>query len=140
MSSYFCAMYIYESEQFDQYMSYMLEGFENPSAAMIGLIPEFIVFVNLVVSIVVHFFAILLLKTLKSSSISSVVKQILLVFAAFLFLAFCTITFIKLVNVYEGYLIPSLIPNVFWIGYGWIVLFTYFKSQRDLFDFPKRSV
>ena len=140
ISSYFCAAYIFESEQFDEYMYFMLKDYENASAAFLGLIPEFNVFVNFIVSIVVHLFAILLYEILKSSSINSVVKQILLAFATFLFLAFCTITFINLVNVYEGYLIPSLIPKVFWVGYGCILLFTYFKSQRDLFNFSKRSV
>lgn len=137
ISIYFCSAYIFESEQLEEYMYFMLKDYENASAAMLGLIPEFIVLVNLIVSIVVHLFAILLFKILKSSSISSAVKKILLATATFLFLGFCTKAFINLVNVYEGYLIPSLIPNIFWIGYGCSVLFIYFKSQRDLFNFSK---
>lgn len=139
ISSYFCAVYIFESEQFEKYMNYTLKDYENPSAAMVGLVPEFIVFLNLVMSIVVHLFAIFLYKLLKSSLITSVIKQILLVFSTFLFLGFCTMTFISLVNVYEGYLIPSLIPKVFWIGYGCILLFIYFKSQKAIFDLSKES-
>ena len=137
IANYFCSAYIFESEQFDEYMNFMLKDYENASAAFLGLIPEFIVFVNLIVSIVIHLFAILLFKLLKSSSIFSVVKKILLATATFLFLGFCTITFINLVNVYEGYLIPTLIPSIFWIGYGCSVLIIYFKSQKDIFNFSK---
>ena len=70
----------------------MLKDYENASAAFLGLIPEFIVFVNLLVSIVVHLFAILLFELLNSSSISSVVKKFLLANATFLFLGLCTKT------------------------------------------------
>lgn len=140
ISSYFCAVYIFEGEQFDKYMYFVLKDYENPSAAMIGLIPEFIVFVNFIVSMVVHLFAIFLYKLLKGSLITSLIKLILLAFCTFLFLAFCTMTFINIVNIYEGYLIPSLIPKVFWIGYGCILLFIYFKSQKALFDFSRRNI
>ena len=140
ISSYFCAVYIFESEQFEKYMYYVLKDYESPSAAMIGLIPEFIVFVNLIISMAVHLFAIFLYKLLKSSLITSLIKLIVLAFCTFLFLGFCTMTFMGIVNIYEGYLIPSLIPKVFWIGYGCILLFIYFKSQKALFDFSKRSI
>lgn len=131
ISSYFCAVYIVESEQFDDYMYYMLKDYNNPSAAMLGLMPEFILFVELVVSIVVHLFAIFLYKLLNSLSISTVKRQIILFFCTFLFLGFCTMTFISLTNVYEGYFIPTLIPKIFWIGYGGILLFIYFKQQSN---------
>ncbi len=127
--SYPCADYIFNSEQFDEYMDYMLKDYENPSAAMVGLVPIFIVFFNLVASVTVHLFAILLYKLLKSSFISSVIKKITLVICTLVFLGFCTITFISLTNVYEGYLIPTLIPKIFWIGYSFYLLLIYFRSQ-----------
>lgn len=130
ISSYFCAVYIFKSDLFEKYMDYMLEDYENPSAAMVGLVPEFIIFLNLIVSIVVHLFAIFVYQLLKSSSITSVIKLILLAFSTFLFVGFCTLTIINIVNVYEGYLIPTLIPIVFWIVYGCSLLFIYFKSQK----------
>jgi hypothetical protein len=140
IAKYFCSAYIFESDQFDEYMNFMLKDYENASAAMLGLIPEFIVFVNLIISMAVHLFAIFLYKLLKSSLITSLIKLIVLAFCTFLFLGFCTMTFMGIVNIYEGYLIPSLIPKVFWIGYGCILLFIYFKSQKALFDFSKRSI
>ena len=80
IANYFCSAYIFESEQFDEYMNFMLKDYENASAAFLGLIPEFIVFVNLIVRIVIHLFAILLFKLLKSSSRKNIVFRISAVF------------------------------------------------------------
>lgn len=137
ISSYFCALYIVRSEQFEHYMYDMLKDYENPSAAMVGLAPEFIVFVNLIVSIVVHLVAISLYKLLKSSLITSLLKRILLVLYTLLFIGFCTMTLISLTNVYEGYLIPTLIPKVFWISYGCILFLIFFKSQKSFVNFAE---
>lgn len=134
ISSYLCGVYIFESDKFEQYMNYMLKGYENPSAAMMGLIPELIVFINLGVSITVHLIAIFLYKLLSSTFISSLIKKIILTFSVLLFIGFCIMTIFKLSNVYEGYLFPSLIPSFCWIVYGCIILFTYFRLQDGSFN------
>lgn len=135
ISSYFCAVYIFESNHFEQYMNYVLKDYENPSGAMIGLVPEFVVLVNLVVSIIAHLIAIVLDKLFKGTFITSLIKQILWAFCVLLFIGFCSMVTINLLNVYEGYLIPALIPNLFWVAYGCMLLFTYFKSQKVSFDY-----
>lgn len=132
ISSYFCALYIFESNQFENYMNYILKDYDNPSAAIVGLVPEFVVFINLIVSLVVHLFAIFLYRLLRNPLIATVIKKIILVICAFAFTVFSTISIIGLKNVYEGYLVPTLIPLVFWVSYGVNLLFVYFKSQMKL--------
>lgn len=113
---------ILQHPSFEKYMEYTFKDFENPSAALLGFTPVFVVTYSVIIVVLIFIISFLLEFFLLKTSFSSTFKKCIWLFLFVSFMVTFLISIMHIMDLYFWGFLIAMLPYLIWIIYGVLTL------------------